>query len=558
MSFLESVKRFDLFGKEPEFYIKGKPKHVTIIGRVFTYLYIAIYIVFVVYKLYRMYQRVDITFYDSLSNTDEVPSISITNNNFSIIFTMQDDDGNPFINETIYRPEVYYYDDDDEKVFIQLSRCTPEALKPKYLEQIPDLDVNNYYCLGEFDVALQPYDNSIIIDIYPCVNTTEDGQECQPKDVIEEALDNHVFFIYFEDVILTPTNFDNPIRKRINFVNTEIYFNLGIYLYTEMQLVKIETSTNIIGFDFLTEPKLQEYVKFEKEQVYPNPGYYSDEEEEGAYPLGTYEVQLNDKILSEKREYIQLVDVLGEIGGFMEIMESFFAVICSIVVDVLYEKKMANNLFTFDTQKRLIFIKSGKSHKFKISEEENVEEDVEEVKTYSPKLVSFKTKNIDEEKISASKIKKKKINNKSNGILTKNKNSSEIKSVKKGAKIENFILYANKDNHDDIDKQSFEIFKKQTKKHRKSTDSDKINIISKITLRDQMSSIFYCCSKNKGKAYNIVLKETVKIIREKLDIFNIFRNLGLIEHSNSDINKNLEIMKMSDECSNGLSTLRYG
>ena len=73
-----------------------------------------------------------------------------------------------------------------------------------------------------------------------------------------------------------------------------------------------------------------------------------------------------------------------------------------------------------------------------------------------------------------------------------------------------------------------------------------------------MSSIFYCCSKNKGKAYNIVLKETVKIIREKLDIFNIFRNLGLIEHSNSDINKNLEIMKMSDECSNGLSTLRYG
>ena len=45
------IKEIDLFGKEPEIYYKGKPKNTTIIGRVFTWLYIFIYIAFFIYKI---------------------------------------------------------------------------------------------------------------------------------------------------------------------------------------------------------------------------------------------------------------------------------------------------------------------------------------------------------------------------------------------------------------------------------------------------------------------------------------------------------------------------
>ena len=54
-----------------------------------------------------------------------------------------------------------------------------------------------------------------------------------------------------------------------------------------------------------------------------------------------------------------------------------------------------------------------------------------------------------------------------------------------------------------------------------------------------------------------MLKESVRIIRDKLDIFNIFRDLYFIEHSKSNnINKNLDIIKMSNESSRELSILR--
>ena len=102
MEFCRAFKKIDFFGKEPEFYLKGRSKLTSWFGRIFTYIFIILYIVIFAYKLYRMYQRVDITFYDSYSNTDEVPEIRVTQDNFSLVFAIFDDDGKPFINERIY------------------------------------------------------------------------------------------------------------------------------------------------------------------------------------------------------------------------------------------------------------------------------------------------------------------------------------------------------------------------------------------------------------------------------------------------------------------------
>ena len=96
-----------------------------------------------------MSQRVDITFYDSYSNTDEISDIKMTSENFSLIFAVYDDYGEPFIDESIYYPKAYISDDEIEE--IKVERCTPDKLGSKYQQLEGDSDIDNYYCLSDIN-----------------------------------------------------------------------------------------------------------------------------------------------------------------------------------------------------------------------------------------------------------------------------------------------------------------------------------------------------------------------------------------------------------------------
>ena len=552
MSFLEFVKRIDFFGKEPEFYIQGRPKQVSIFGRIFTYIFIFLYILIFCYKLYRMSQRVDITFYDSYSNTDEVPSIKITQDNFTLMFTILDENGEPFIDDTIYYPEAFFSDEYSEE--IRIERCSPDKIGPRYREFFDDSEIMDYYCLVDVNYSLVPNMNSLRISIYPCRNN-EDDDYCESQEYIENYLSNKLFLVYFQDIMLTPLDYHNPIKERINFLNTEIYKNLGQYLHTEMQLVKIETSTNIIGFDFLTKPKIEEFIKFDKEVILPFPGYNFDDEED-EYPITIFELQLNDRILLEKRYYVQLIDVLGEIGGFMEIMFSFFSMICSLIVDILYEKTLTNNLFTYNITRKTILIKKRENPIFKI----NKDKDTKIEEPNSSEVTIFPTKmkkNKNKKKVMIVNTEIKYINNKNSEekYLAKNKNKVDVSSFKKETKIKNIDIQSVKSSYDDINKNDLESIYNMSKKSKNSTDNTNNWIIEEIGLKDLLISVFYCCGKKRRKMYNMLLNEGMKVIIEKLDISNIFKNIYSIECSNNDFCKSMNIIKMSGECVKALSEI---
>ena len=547
MSFYEFLKGIDFFGKEPEFYFKGRPKQVTHAGRIFTFIFIIMYIIIFCYKVFRMTQRVDITFYDSYSNTDEVPKIRITNDNFTLIFAVYDEHGEPFINDQIYYPEASFEDasfEDEESIDIGIERCNPNKLTDEIKEYFKDSIIENHYCLNDINFELQPYMNSLKVAIYPCQNNDEDEDYCEPKEVIDKYLNNHFFMVYFRDIILTPLNYDTPVKERINFLNTEIYKGLGQYLHTEMQLVKIETSTNIIGFDFLTEPRTEKYIKYDYEEVLPYPGYDLDDEGNTDYPAGIFKIQLNDKILLEKRYYIQLIDVLGEIGGLMEIIYSFFSVICSLIADIIYEKTITNDLFSFNMDKKLILIKKVNNIMFKYNKDikDNNDKNIEDQNQNDTKIYSINSKNNKKkEKVMIVKTKKEKY--KKSNIISEVKISDE--------KFESI-----KDVYKDINKNSSEPLSNITKNNKTDRDNENNWIIENMTLKDIFISIFYCCKKKKRNVYKILVNESMNVVMEKLDIFNIFRNICSIEYSNYDINNNnFDIIKMSEECSKILSDI---
>ena len=488
-----------------------------------------------------MTQRVDITFYDSYSNTDEVPKMKITDENFSLMFAIYDEDGLPYIDETIYYPIAYYFD--GEIKYIDIEICDPKKMPPEFIDYFGESEIEYYYCLNNIDYELEPFKNNIRIEIFPCENYDEDEDYCEPDEVINEYLNNHLFMIFFRDIQLTPLNFTSPVKDRVNFLNTEIYHGLGQYLHMEMQLVKIETSTNIIGFDFLTEPKTEQFIKFEHEEILPYPGYnLFDDEENFNYAVSIFELQLNDRILLETRSYIQLIDVLGEIGGLMEIFNSFFGVICSLIVDIIYEKTMTNDLFSFNIDKKLILLKKVNNNPMiNLTEEDNKDN----------KINIIEKKNIADSKIYS--IKSKKIIKKKKKIIKIPKNKNKIQT-------ETNCL------NNDIKKINFEIDSNSCRNINKNTDESKNNkteagemndwIIENISLTDIFISMFYCCcKKNKRNAYKILTNESMNIVSEKLDIFNIFRNICSIEYMNNDRNNILDTIKMTEECSNDLSEI---
>ena len=543
MSFFAFLKGIDFFGKEPEFYFKGKPKQVTIIGRIFTCVYIAIYIIIFCYKLYRMTQRIDITFYDSYSNTDEVPKMKITDENFSLMFAIYDEDELPYIDETIYYPIAYYFD--GEMKYIDIERCDPNKMSQEFKDYFGESEIEYYYCLNNVDFELQPFMNSIRIEIFPCENYYEDEDYCEPNEVINEYLNNHLFMIFFRDILLTPLNFTSPVKDRVNFLNTEIYQGLGQYLHMEMQLVQIETSTNIIGFDFLTEPKTEQFIKFEHEEILPYPGYTLDDEENDNYPVSIFELQLNDKILLEKRHYIQLLDVLGEIGGLMEIINSFFGLICSLIVDIIYEKTMTNDLFSFNIDKKLILLKkiNDPIYKFNEDKKDNKVNIIEKQNIADSKINSIKTKKYKKKQITILSTNKDK--NKRQKIIT------ETNNLNNNVKIVNYEIDSIKESCRNFNKNNDE-----SKNNKIGTENANNWIIENISLTVIFISMFYCCcKKNKRNAYKILLNESMNVVTEKLDIFNIFRNICSIEYINYDRNNNLDTIKMSEECSKDLSEI---
>mmetsp|Transcript_38785 Transcript_38785/g.34478 ORF Transcript_38785/g.34478 Transcript_38785/m.34478 type:complete len:85 (-) Transcript_38785:1552-1806(-) len=81
-----------------------------------------------------------------------------------------------------------------------------------------NLPLSKIYCLDneqDVDISLEGVFESIqynVIDVYlfPCVNTTENGNHCQDKDVINQKLEGSSFTMYYSDASMDAENLTEP------------------------------------------------------------------------------------------------------------------------------------------------------------------------------------------------------------------------------------------------------------------------------------------------------------------------------------------------------------
>ena len=364
------LHKIDLFGKEIELYYKGASKKSTLFGRILTILFLMIYLLFFVYKVIRMLLKIDVTFYEFQAYTGEVPSIKLSNENFYGGFALANADTLlPFIDPTIYNIQAFYRSGKRVNGVwnwsikqVPLEICQLEKFSPKYQDLFKDKPLSSMYCPKEIDFTLEghtTYDTYSLfyIGFYPCVNTST-FKICKPSAEIDRYLKKTYVSFKMQDIELTPQVFDEPTILRGKEVSSPAWKNLYQNINSYFKIVSIETDNDVLGFEALSDIKIKKYLKYDSAIILSHINEHTDYQY--GQPLCDVTVQLAEQTLTIKRTYTKLVEVLGDVGGLMEVFLAFFKLISALITGLLYEKSLVNHLFHFDLEKKVVIIKEPK------------------------------------------------------------------------------------------------------------------------------------------------------------------------------------------------------
>ena len=564
-AFLELIRGIDFYGKVPVFYFKGRIKKISTIGRIFTLVNIILFVVFFVYKLKRLFSRVDLSFYDYYKENGDI-TIHITKEDFYFNFGFFNVFTNkPYMDKTIMYPVAYFNDEP-----VELKPCTLDKFGTNYTKMFNDPYLNKLYCFPEFNYTFRPFIDTFYIDVVSCENSTLNNNECMPKEYLERIIDASFIEIRLQDVMINPQNYSYPVERRVVYLQSYLYKDIGQSVFIDLQIANIETNTNLIGFDFLTEDKLETFIKYDSSTTLQTPGY------KDFYPIYEFKIQLIDKSFHEKRKYLQLFDVLSEVGGFVESLYSFFNIIGFFIINILYENSITNSLFSFNLQKKVIKIKyNGKSIKYKkISDKHPMYESNEEINSN----VNFK------DNLTVPNTDLKKINNNSINSSIRN----EIGNIKGDIDSETNYNYNNDNNYnitpEKIKKKYLNKFqlkelitypnihskRKINKINENYYDSSLNNtqidnsyakysdnvIINNVHLNKFLVHICFCCIRKRNNLQNILLDESMSLLSEKLDIINIFKMMCLGEELKQKYKFDNSMIHLSNECINSLKKIK--
>ena len=575
------LSEFDLFGKEPNFYFKGKPQRTSKFGKFLTYFYIAIYVAFFIYKIVRMIQKVDITFFESYAYSG-TPSIRLTNDLFYGGFSL-----NGMIAPSLYFPVVLFWEGHrvngemiwDDPTPLELEICKLEKFGKKFQDIFKNKKLENLYCLKDVEkITLEGYSylesqKYLQTLFYPCVGY---GKDINGNDIICESPENVAKFFEkgqinfnIEDIELTPHLYDTPSQPLEKDITGPAFQTLYQQIYTYLQIVILETDKDVIGFEGLSDIETQQFLKYDESWIIAAPSPHMSGLI-GGLPIADVSIQLSAKVLTQKRKNTKLIDVLGDVGGLMEVIWSFFNVLASVITDMLYEKALINNLFSFDLDKKIIKLKKKKN----LNENETIK------MNDGPTIYNLNSKNEDaitgkvkvqdsSEKIKSDELNKKFTNELPTTIKTKKKKKIKKKLTKVStlSKTNEFInknleedqlknqddinVFSNS-NRKDVNKYDYGM-PSEDKFVNKETQSNKNNrqIVDRIKMNCCCIYFWFCFARKKNNIQNVLMDEGMDLIVETLDIMNVFKKIYNLNNMEETLKDNY----MTEKCKMKIESL---
>ena len=567
---------FDLFGKVPEMYYKGKSKKASTMGLVLTVIYIILYIAFLIYKLIRMFKRVDMTFYDSYT-FQGLPSINVTNNEFYGGFGM-----GGIVDERMYFLIVTYVSkwkvngkwQNITKV-LQTDICNIDWFGPDYRDIFRDKPLDQYYCIKDVSgMVLEGYSNLerfsyFNVKFFPCVGTSPSGKECYPPSIVAKFFTVNTAELLIQSNDLNPEDYKTPIIRKEVDMNSPVFKDEFQLMYSYLQIVNVETDEDITGLNFFTNTiRKQQYLRYSHSFIITSPLIFGDILGGPNRPVADSTLQLHAQVLTEKRQYTQLIDVLGDVGGLMEIVYTIFNIIASFVTEVLYDKSLVNNLFSFDLNKKYVVFKSH-NYKIKCNNEDNGIKDLKKERTnaFKEKIQDLESnKNIEiyskENSGDQNILGKNDIISTQKKVIKKRKSKKKISSkaskssliqFKEQSPNENAQIYENKLSIEENRKNSMSIYNNPDE-HVESvheTINSSNRELKNVYINNWLICCFWCSNRKKN-INKVLFEEGSKLITERLDILNMFSHLYVVELLQKKFGIEAKGINMSDKCKNNL------
>ena len=354
---------FDIYSRRISFFYQNKEKIGSLLGFILTVLYAIISIIIFLFYFIKTIKREEVTASDSTIYPITNPSIKINKDIFYMAFGLEHPTKlNRYIDERIYYPEVVFVERTKEngnfinklETILNIERCDNKNFGENYQHLFQKEELNNSYCLKDFNLTLTGgfkfnKMSYIRINIYPCINNTENNNHCKPQEEIDYYLTSSYFSIVAKDIGLNPFNYSVPALPIIQDIYTAIDKSLFTEFIIYFGLAEIDTDIGL----FTTNIKKDSYLKYIKNH---HTFFFIDKESNSTKPLLSLQIRLEDNVYFQKRTYVKMSQVFSTTGGYMQVISTLFALICLLSKKISLEKKLLNSLFNFNIKQRKIIL----------------------------------------------------------------------------------------------------------------------------------------------------------------------------------------------------------
>ena len=531
----------DIYSKKIGFFFNKSENIGSFFGLLLTMIYIFFSLILFIYQIVKVIDRKELKVYDATVYSQEMPSITVDINKLYFSFALEHPKTfDRFIDETIYTAKLAFIEQhkkNDKFVTVQtkyldIEKCKMENFGKNYQQLFVKDELNNSYCIKDLNYNLTlagsyKYEKITYmrITIYPCVNSTKNNYTCKSQENIDYYMSSGYFSIVLKDFGLNPSNYSFPIVPTLQDIYTTIDKSLYKNYILNFGVTEIHTDTGLINNNI----KILKYLQFRK--AFENFSFRDEKDYYKGKSVILVQLRLEDTIFIQNRTYTKISEIFSRIGGYMQLMNTVFLLITTIVNKIDSEIKIINSIFNFNIKEKKMKIKLSS---FK---DNHIFMNLSNKDLFSKKSINGKKPHEIANKSKANNIITK-INDISNISLLNISNISINKKINDSQKSELRI-----DNTSNII--HFENKKEKTKQKNKKNAEKSLNhnISDYLSNSDNITKEFnekiklnifsyFCRCKNSEKNKIIKLyNKAILFFREKMDIVKVFSIQLIIEDS---------------------------